>query len=263
LIPSDLIDSWLWTFWSFIKTKFSFHFEKIEKNLEKTFPIELKVPILKPSIFLWHPHSLFSVACTLHNCYKLKSEYIPTKLGTVGFFHNIPIIKDIVRVGNFISADFDILKDTLQKESISIILGGVREAMVSSENEMILVMKERIGIFKLALETGSDLVPVLVYGETKLFPPIKSSIIDSINSFLYSNFKLCIMLPSLTSLKNWFKIWRMPLKEVKTFVGQPLKVDKKENPSLKDIQNLKTKYIARVEQLFKETNSGEYSLTIV
>ncbi|KAL4916755.1 diacylglycerol acyltransferase-domain-containing protein [Aspergillus aurantiobrunneus] len=56
--------------------------------------------------------------------------------------------------------------------AITISVGGSREYRIARPGTMGIVIKIRKGFIRLAVETGADLVPVLVFGENDLFAPM-------------------------------------------------------------------------------------------
>ncbi|KAL4935827.1 hypothetical protein BDV06DRAFT_233922 [Aspergillus oleicola] len=57
-------------------------------------------------------------------------------------------------------------------KAITISVGGSREYNIARPGTMGLVVKIRKGFIRVAIETGADLVPVLVFGENDLFAPV-------------------------------------------------------------------------------------------
>ncbi|KAJ0426686.1 hypothetical protein BJY00DRAFT_320353 [Aspergillus carlsbadensis] len=57
-------------------------------------------------------------------------------------------------------------------KAITISVGGSREYRIARPGTMGIVIKIRKGFIRLAVETGAELVPVLVFGENDLFAPI-------------------------------------------------------------------------------------------
>ena len=126
-----------------------------------------------------------------------------------------------------------------------------------------LVIKKRTGIFKIALETGTPIVPVLTYGETEIFPMSENTFLVQYNDFLYEHFRIRFPFPTITSLTNWLKLSATPLNEIKTYTGKPIIVKHIPKPSKKQIAKLRDLYIARVRDLFEKTNDGQYTLEII
>lgn len=244
-----------------MRKKFSYYFEKIEDNLHQTFQIHKETDIPKKAILIWHPHGLMTVTSAIHNAIRItNNDYVPTKLVSLDFYHRIPFLRDIMRKAHVTSSNYENIKNVLETESISIMLGGVKELLNSDPNTLYIVIKDRKGIFKIALETGSPLVPVITYGENRLFQPTKNYFFDTLNRYLYSIFRTGVPVPTIDSLKNWVLLYKQPLDAVHTHIGKPLDVKKIESPTSKDIENLKQKYIAEVRDLFKKTNPGNYDL---
>ena len=54
------------------------------------------------------------------------------------------------------------------------ILGGAAEALDSRPGCQMLTLKGRKGFIRIALETGSQLVPVYSFGETELYEQVLS-----------------------------------------------------------------------------------------
>jgi 2-acylglycerol O-acyltransferase 1 len=166
------------------------------------------------------------------------------------------VISDIARYAGVISSDYGTIKKTVERgESVSVMLGGVREMNLADPRKMVLYVKKRRGIFKIAAETGTPLVPVITYGENELFPRSDNWAIEQMNVWLHSSFGLSIPVPSWTSLIHWFEISYRPLKPIPTYVGSPI--------TDKDPELLKEKYINAVQTLFSNTSPPDYSLDII
>jgi len=126
-----------------------------------------------------------------------------------------------------------------------------------------LVIRKRKGMFKLALESGTPIVPVITYGENEIFPETDDVFLCWTNKILYDNFKIGIPFPSYTSMINWANLTSRPLDTILTYTGRPIYVKKIENPTDVHVRILRNIYIRRVRELFEKTNPGEFSLKIV
>jgi hypothetical protein len=264
LVPQEKIDFLIQSCLHIIRHKFSFYFEKTEDNIRDTFQIHLEKELPDKGILIWHPHGLMTITSAIHNAFGItNNNYVPTKIVSLDLYHKIPIIKDLMRNLNVVSSNYDTIKSTLQNESISIMLGGVKELLNTNDDTMMFVIKDRSGIFRLALETGSSLVPVITYGENELFSPIRNEFLDSINAALYSMLRIAIPVPTWNSLKNWVNLYKGPLMPVHTHVGTPIQVTKVNRPTKKDIDTLRDTYISELTKLFERTNRGNYKLQII
>ncbi len=232
--------------------------------MRDTFQLHVKTPVPDKSILIWHPHGLMSVTSAIHNAFGITSEnYTPTKIVSLDLYHNIPILRDMMRNLNVVSSNYESIKSTLQTESVSIMLGGVKEILNTEPNRMICVISNRTGIFRMALETGSSLVPVITYGENELFSPCRHDVLDTMNTMLYNTFRIALPIPTWESLKNWVNLYKEPLKPIDTFIGNAIPVTKIEHPTRANIEELRQTYIEEVKKLFELTNINGYVLEII
>lgn len=258
--PKKTIDDILLRIKKVLLPYFSESLERIEHNIRKTFILEMKHPIPKKSINIWHPHSLFAVTPTIHNIFKVTNpEYVPTKQVLHHYMDYFPIARDIFRLGGTIPSTYSSIKKTLEQESVSIILGGAQELLLMKGTDYNFVIKSRSGIFKLALETGTPIVPFITYGEQELFIPL---IHKDLNRFIYKLTGGLLLLPTVSTFINWITLYKTSLTKIKSYSGKPISVKKIVSPTDTDIDKVRTEYIKAVEELFKETNPGGYTLTV-
>jgi hypothetical protein len=237
---------------------------QIEENLQESFQLHVKAPLPPSScLFVWQPHGLISISSLFYNSGLLSAKGYPSNHSVlISFWHYIPIIGDFARHLRSIPSDASSIRKTLKAhESVSVMIGGVRD-MLDSRPHVITVPK-RTGIYRIALETGTPLVPVLTYGENERFPLGEHWIFDAINDWLYSNFRVGIPFPSWTAIQNWSELSYKSIKPIHSYTGAPIEVAKIETPTDADIDALRKKYIEGVEALFKETAPPEYSLEIL
>ena len=262
LLPTTLIDDFLHWSVETIRKKFEDYFLLVEEHLADTFPMVNQERIPKSALLLWHPHSLMSVTPTIHCSFRIHE--LDTKIVSHGIYHFFPFIRDFARLANSIPANFDIMKKTLEEgHTVSVMPGGVREMLSTTDDKIIkLVIRRRRGVFKLALQTGVPLVPILTYGEDQLFPPLTSPSLNLLNELFYSFFRIAIPLTSWTAIKNWINLYYHPLDPVTTYVGEPINVEKIADPSDDEILDLRDKYIKELKKLFEETKPDGYSLVI-
>jgi len=264
LLPSRITKEILLYFNQRLREVFRDRISETESNIRKTFQIHVREPIPEKSINIWHPHGVSGVTPVIHNGYKITSpEYKPTK-GVVHYgYFMLPFIKDIIPLLNAIPSDEFSIRDTLQKESISITIGGIDEMSRVSPKDLQLIVQKRTGIFKIALELGIPLVPIITYGEQEIFPESDLGILKCYNDFLYTHFRFRFPFPKLNSLLNWTRLSQMPLEPIVTHTGKPVRTKKILNPSSKQIKKLRDLYIQRLQELFDETSPPGYTMTIL
>jgi hypothetical protein len=236
----------------------------VESNIHETFSLDVKYPLPPSALYVWSPHALMSISSVMYNSGLCRHPtYTPNHLVSIPLFHYVPVLSDIARYFGIISSDYRSIEKTLEKkESVSVLLGGVREMAMVEDFKLRLCIKKRSGIFRLALTTGTPIVPVLTFGENELFSQARSETLDSINAYLFQTLGMHIPLPTVRSLMNWVELSYRPLKPIRSYTGKPIAVKQVVQPTEKDITDLRNAYIKGVQDLFGETASPEYSLHI-
>jgi hypothetical protein len=232
---------------------------RVEENIQETFQMECPPDLPSSCLFVWQPHGLISLSSVFYNIGVCKHpHYKSNHAVTLPIYHFIPVVSDIARYLDIIPSDSYTIKKTLEKgDSVSVMLGGVREMLTADDSKhMKLYIRKRTGIFRIALETKKPLVPVLSFGENEIFPRSEQWWATWINSTLHSYMGLGVAIPTWKALQNWFELSYKPLKPIVTHVGSPI-------PATGDIDSLRNDYIKAVEDLFKKTAPEGYTLEIV
>ncbi|KAL9968829.1 hypothetical protein ACROYT_G020966 [Oculina patagonica] len=76
-----------------------------------------------------------------------------------------PIFRDIAMAVGAVN----VLTQQGPGHSVAIVIGGVSDALNTNANSYVLTVERRRGFVKLALETGSPLVPVFGFGQNNVF----------------------------------------------------------------------------------------------
>mmetsp|Transcript_2394 Transcript_2394/g.5190 ORF Transcript_2394/g.5190 Transcript_2394/m.5190 type:complete len:382 (-) Transcript_2394:69-1214(-) len=162
-----------------------------------------------------------------------------------------PIFKQVLRAIGIVDASRHVARNTLEgAESIGISTGGVAEIFFTNEEDECILLKERIGLVKLAIRTGADVVPCYLFGNTKLLNcwagegiPGGTFVLEKISRklgfaliLIYGRFFLPIP-------------YRKPILAVK---GRPIHTHqiKGENPTPKQIEMIQTKLLEEMERIF-------------
>ena len=230
----------------------------IRKNLYKLFQYSSQEIYIKdqglylnePSLLGIHPHGLIPLG--LVNNFSLNPKrkeiflrHLPhafnSGMGTGATFNFFfPIIREFYLIIGAIDCSKPIIKKFLNKNfTVGVFIGGGRECKYSGIGKTNLIINKRLGFFKLALETGRPVVPIYTFGENNFF-----------NAFNVQNFFLFELFHRLTGL--WFPLGYFSFKKTKiiTVIGDPIFVNKVENPTTKDIINLQNKYKKNLVELF-------------
>ena len=264
VLPSRIVRDILLYFKDRVREIFHDRISHTETNIQKTFHLHIREPIPKKSINIWHPHGISGVTPVIHNGYRITHpDYKPTK-GVVHYgYFMLPFIRDIIPLLHAIPSDEYSIRDTLVTESLSITLGGVDEMSRGSPKDLQLVIKKRRGIFKIALEMGIPLVPVLTYGEQDVFPESDVELLKWYNDVLYRYFRFRIPFPTLNSLINWTRLSQTPLEPIHTYTGKPIRTRQISRPTDLHIKKLRNLYIQRLRELFDQTRPSGYTMTIL
>jgi len=227
--------------------------EEIQKNIGTSFVI--KNPEAIPEgrhIYMWHPHGVFCTSHFFHIGTKFtnwgRSGIRGTALSSLLW---LPFMKEFFEELDAVPTDYFSMKAALESDSgsgsgsgsISVAPGGMREML----HEGSTILSRRRGIFKMALETGTPLVPVLSINEDSLCSIIE---IPWIQDWL-EPYDMCISIPTLKSVYKLLSLLHTPLKDpIISVVGSPLAVNKVEVPSETQISELRERYIAALKKLY-------------
>ena len=240
----------------------------IQENMKISFPITIdpyftesegKLPKDTPYIFLWHPHGLFSCA-NFYHCASGQTDFFQKTRSVVhSYMKYIPFSEELLSLYNTVFSDYDSMKQAItSSNSLGVVLGGATEILYTEPHMMKLHIQRKRGIFRLAITTGTPLVPVLVYGENELFQLSTHPIVNFFQA-IAKFFHIVLPIPTLESMVQWSNISQEPFeKSVQTIVGAPIQVTKKESPTFEDIEELRNKYFIALEKLYENTKPAYY-----
>jgi 2-acylglycerol O-acyltransferase 2 len=125
-------------------------------------------------------------------------------------------------------------------------IGSAEEFLHMKSGTMRLVVKKRKGFIKIALQTGSNLIPMIGFGENESAYVSEHPIFNPIHSVFYFFFK--------SSAPIFFGgNYGLPSKNpLITVVGTPIKVAKVENPTNEDIDKLQEHYTQCLLKLYDD-----------
>jgi 2-acylglycerol O-acyltransferase 2 len=184
-------------------------------------------------------------------------KYTPNKVASLSMFHYIPILHDIASYFNNIPSDYQSIKRAVSSgHSVSIMLGGVREMLNIEPDKIKVYVKNRKGIFKIAIETGKSIIPILTYGENKLFEPVKNYYTDLLNDFLHKWFGISIPFVTINSLYRWYQLSYRPIDTIHSYAGNPVVPHKYDT-----VESLRRRYIKELKRIHLE-HGGRYRMII-
>ncbi|TNN05622.1 2-acylglycerol O-acyltransferase 2 [Schistosoma japonicum] len=165
-----------------------------------------------------------------------------------------PFYRDFLMSLGMIAATKKGLHYVLDKDSckqtgnfVVVVLGGASEALDSRPGTYVMHINQRYGFFKLALQTGSYLVPCISFGEQSLYRQVsneKGSLIRWLQDKFTSIFTV--------SLPIFYARGPFPYrKPVYTVVGAPIRCEQIKEPTPEQVANVKQKYIENLQTLFE------------
>ncbi|KAF5888051.1 2-acylglycerol O-acyltransferase 2-A-like, partial [Clarias magur] len=146
--------------------------------------------------------------------------------------------------------------------AVVIAVGGALEALDAHPGAHTVLLANKKGFIKLAMEHGASLVPVYSFGENEVFDQVSNPpgtwlrwVQDQLQSIMG------ISLPLFHARGIFqYSFGLMPYrKPITTVVGKPIKVQKKEKPSVEDLDALHELYVDELTQLFEE-HKGKYGV---
>lgn len=219
-------------------------------------------------ILALHPHGFIPFATgvnlslspqskNIYNNY-YKSLYNNLYPGTATFNYFFPILRELYLLFGTIDCSRPNLTNYLNNnKSIALFIGGARESIYCGKGKTTLILNRRNGFLKLALETGTSIIPVFTFGEN-----------DKFTSFTCKNNIIFELFHRLTGL--WMPIIKYNLFEsnIISVIGKPIHVEKNINYNENDIFILKEKYKNNLNTLFekfkhKHENYIDRSLIII
>lgn len=222
----------------------------IEKNIKESFKMIGDTTALHDEgkyIFMWHPHGLFPTSLYFHTATSLTDSPNSVKRSKTVAFSNLqwlPFTSEIFHETDIIPSEYNVMKAVLKEASISLSPGGMREGLYKDT----VLLSRRRGIFKMALETGSPLVPVISKGQEQI-----SRVIDLphwINDYL-EPYDVCFSIPTWKTVSRTLGILHYPLKDpVVSIIGEPIPVEKVELPTEGQISELREKYIEALKAMY-------------
>jgi len=156
----------------------------------------------------------------------------------------VPLWRDIYLWLGYIDASASVAYKALNKgHSLVVLPGGEQEMMLAKPGDHSVVLKNRMGFVRLAIQSGAWLVPTYAFGANDTYYQVEA--VRSLNRWTSSKFRVVMPL--------FYGRWKtlMPLrKPISVVVGKPIPVEKNPSPSDKMVAHLHAKYVEELEKLF-------------
>ncbi|XP_062289357.1 diacylglycerol O-acyltransferase 2-like [Scomber scombrus] len=236
---------------------------KAWEHLRDYFPIKLvKTAELNPNknyILGCHPHGIMCAGGFA--CFSTEScgfaEAFPgmrSCMAVLAGLFKIPLFRDYIMAAGLYPVSKPSLTHLLSKSgkgnAVVIVIGGAAESLASSPGVNTVVMKQRKGFVRMALEFGADLVPVYLFGENELFRQVVFSD-GSLGRRLQDLFKKIMGFAPCLFVGERFG-WLPYRFPVTTVVGSPISVPKRVTPTEEEVDHYHKLYMEGLSKLFHE-----------
>jgi len=250
-----------------------FRHSPIWRYFRDYFPVKLiKTAELEPNrnyIIGYHPHGVISVGmfanfCTEGTDFSKTFPNITVHPCTLNGQFWFPFRREYVMGSGCIDVSKHSIEYVLNQptngHAVVIVIGGATEALNAHPGSYNLVLDKRRGFIKTALKNGADLVPVFSFGENDLFMQVDNSdgsLLRKVQMKLKAYCGFSMPLFRGRGIFN-YSFGLLPYrKPIWTVVGAPIRVERCENPSTQQIDELHAKYIQNLINLF-EDNKTKY-----
>ncbi|CAA7406665.1 unnamed protein product [Spirodela intermedia] len=200
----------------------------------------------KSYVIAAEPHSIFPVgAVSLLNITGLMPLTKSKVLASTAIFCT-PFLRQVTTWMGLVPATRKNFVNYLKAGySCIVIPGGVQEIIYMSKDYEVVYLKKRHGFVRVAIETGSPLVPVFCFGQNKAFNWWKPG------GKLYVHLSRAMRFAPLVF---WGVLgspipYRSPIHVV---VGKPMEVKQNPNPSTEEVAELHAQFLSNVETLFSK-----------
>ncbi|XP_040282406.1 2-acylglycerol O-acyltransferase 2 [Bufo bufo] len=254
------------------------------RYLRDYFPIKLiKTADLDPSknyIIGVHPHGVliaggFTNFCTEATGFSDLYPGINPYLLMLPLWFRAPFFRDYIMCGGLIPSDKEsasyVLRQKKSGTALVIAVGGAPEALDARPGACTILLKNRKGFIRLAIENGAHLVPAFSFGENDLFDQVdnpRGSLLRAIQQKLQKVMGVALPLFHARGVFQ-YSFGLIPYrKPINTVVGKPIPVTENPHPSKEEVDLLHKLYTEKLSELFEENKAhynvpAERHLTIV
>ena len=234
----------------------------------------------RPVFMGFHPHGILSLGTLTFLTSPRERALLAARAGlervriemvTIKACFLIPLFRELLSSCGFMESAEEAIKRAISTRNCSnecrffgFVIGGAEEALYAHPGTMRLILKCRRGFFRLALQYGATVVPVLAVGETDLYDTVvftggksKSSLFNTFQSTCKS--LLGCVLPVFSGTVwgiggSWpFSFLPHQRQPVRMLVGRPLVQESKiSEPTAEQINELRDRYIQSLVQLWRE-----------
>ncbi|XP_077552101.1 2-acylglycerol O-acyltransferase 2-like isoform X1 [Haemaphysalis longicornis] len=241
----------------------------IWNNIREYFPARLiKTADLDPGrnyILGYHPHGIMCMGAIANFVSKTSGGgllFPGIRICALSLNLNFlfPFHREFMLWYGMCSADRESLQYILTKKgtgnAVLIAIGGAQESLDAHKDSSVitLTLMKRKGFVRNAIKCGTDLVPVFSFGENDIFRQLKNPPGSTLRRLQEKLKSIAGFSPPIFYGRGIFQYtWGyMPFRnKITTVVGKPIRVDKKEDPTEEEVDQLHEEYVASLRQLFE------------
>ncbi|EDW59979.1 2-acylglycerol O-acyltransferase 2-A [Drosophila virilis] len=243
------------------------------------FPVQLvKTAELPPNrnyILASFPHGILGTGICINmgldiSLWLQHFPQVRPKVATLDQHFVIPFLRDLLRWWGLVSVSKESLvyyltksndpkhsdnRDGFTSNAVAILVGGAQEALDSHPGKYILTLKNRKGFVKMAIRTGSSIVPTISFGEVDIFDQVDNppdSLLRRLQTMVKKLTGISPLIPVGRGFFNYtfgFVPYRRPIVQV---VGAPIDVVQSAQPDPAYVDELHGKVMEALERMFDQ-----------
>uniref|UniRef100_A0A0A9XCV1 Acyltransferase n=3 Tax=Lygus hesperus TaxID=30085 RepID=A0A0A9XCV1_LYGHE len=215
-------------------------------------------------LFCIYPHGVLSTSGLVHfatngSDFHDKFPGLKTYFATLDVHFRTPIVRDFILALGIISSDKRSLLYLLNPErkgnAIALILGGAQEALYAKPNSYTIVLKNRKGFIRLALQTGASIVPVYGFHENDLYDQVPNppgSLLFRIQEWIKKKTGLAPIIPIGRGVFQ-YSFGIIPRRaHVTSVYGAPIKLPLERIPTEESVEKYHAIFTEALINLFEE-----------
>ncbi|XP_029030242.1 2-acylglycerol O-acyltransferase 2 [Betta splendens] len=247
---------------------------KLWEYMRDYFPIKLvKTADLDPKhnyVLGFHPHGVlvagaFTNFCTEATGFQQLYPGLSSYLLMLPLWFRAPFFRDYIMCAGLVPSDKESASYLLERKggnAVVIAVGGAPEALDAHPGTYNVVLAQKKGFIKLAMEHGAHLVPIFSFGENDVYEQVENrrgTWLRWMQERLQRVMGVSLPLFHARGIFQ-YSFGLMPFrKPINTVVGRPIKVTKNQKPTAEELNALHQLYMDELSNLFEE-HKGNYGV---
>ncbi|KAH8233325.1 hypothetical protein KR026_006930 [Drosophila bipectinata] len=225
---------------------------RLHRYYRDYFPVELvktaDLPANRNYILASFPHGILGMGICVNMGMEISKwlklfPQVRPKIATLDHHFKTPFLREVIRLWGMVSVSKESLvyllnksndpkhednQDGFTSNAVAILVGGAQEAMDSHPGQYMLTLKNRKGFVKMAIRTGSSIVPSLSFGEVDIYDQVENPPNSKLRRFQNSVKKLIGISPIIPKGRGMFNytFGIVPYRRRIVQVGKSLKIIK-------------------------------------